>query len=120
MNRNEYLNSINDVEINIDVKEKMEKVFGNVPEEILKILTKSPSVELFDDNESRTLALIEILNAEQDYGVPFQSNKLIPIVDKGNNDFIVYDGNTSKWAIYNIIDAVVFAQKETFEEIFLS
>lgn len=120
MSRKEYLDSLKEVTIGADIREKIAKVYGSVPEIILKILTKSPSPELFYENESRTLSVREVLNMEEDNGVPFKSKGIIPIADKGDNDFIVYDGQAKIWAMYNIADELLFDQKESFEDLFLA
>ena len=36
----------------------------------------------------------------------------------GDNDFIIYQLNSKKWACMNIIDGAIFAEKETLEELF--
>jgi len=120
MKRNEFLDSLCEANITNEIKIKIDNVYGEVPDIILKILSSFPKVELFDENESRTLSLLEILNAEDDYGVPFQSRKFVPIVELRDNDLIVYDGNEKKWALYNVADESVFNRRETFEELFLS
>ncbi len=119
MNRKEFLDSLNDVSISADVKGKMSIVYSDVPEIILKILTKYPAPELFDENESRTLSLNEALHAEEDNGVPFKSRNIIPIADLGDNDYIVYAGSQRMWCMYNILDETMFNEEETFEKLFL-
>ena len=120
MNRNEFIESLKKMVIKNDVKEKIVSVYNMcIPDVILKILSSYPLPELFDENESRTLSLCEVLNCEEDNGIPFKSKKIIPIVDTGNNDFIVYDASNDVWCMYNILDETAFNEGKSFEELFL-
>ena len=121
MTRQEFIDSLNEIEIKEEVVEIITEVYQmELPVILLKILSKYPIPELFDENESRTLSIDEIINAEEDNEVPFKSNLLFPIVDKGNNDYIVFDGRTNLWCIYNIIDELLFDETTSFEELFLN
>lgn len=120
MNRKEFLDSLKSVSISPDVKEKVTGIYNGVPNIILEILTKYPSPELFDENESRTLSLNEVIHAEEDNGVPFGSKNIIPIADFGDNDYIVYNSDQKKWCMYNILDETIFNEEDTFEKLFLS
>lgn len=120
MNRQEFVESIKNADVDKEIKDRIVSVYGkDVPELILKLFSKYPRPELFDENESRTLSLNEVLNAEEDNGVPFKSKKIIPVSDKGDNDYIVYDGNKKEWAIYNIVDETIFNENDSFEKLFL-
>lgn len=114
----EFLTDIKKAEIDEKTKKSMLEVYGEyVPEDILAILSYSSKPELFDENESRTLSLREVLQAEKIFKIPFASIKYIPIVDKGNNDFIIYDGEKKKWAMYNILEESVFDESDTIDEL---
>lgn len=119
MNRREFIESLKDVSVSADVRDKLSEMYKEIPDIILKVLTKYPAPELFDENESRTLSLNEVLHAEEDNGVPFKSRNIIPIADFGDNDFIVYDNNQKKWCMYNILDETIFNEEESFEKLFL-
>lgn len=120
MNRKDFLNSIEDAFVNNETKEKLFLVYGkSIPNLILKILSLYPSSELFDENESRTLSFNEVLHAEEDNSIPFKSNGIVPIVDCGNNDFIVYDSKKNNWCMYNILDEIMFNETSKFEDLFL-
>ena len=121
MNRTEFIESIKDVKIKEEILDQVKEVYGeDVPELILQILSVYDKPELFDENESRTLSLREVLNAEEDNGIPFKSKKIIPIADRGDNDYIVYNVQAKTWAMYNIVDETLFDSKESFEELFLA
>ena len=120
MTRKEFLESLYSIEVNSNLEKKLlSKYKMDIPEIILKTLSKYPVPELFDENESRTISVEEVMNAEEDNGVPFASVFIIPIVELGDNDFIVFDGNNHNWCIYNILDEITFDKTDTFEELFL-
>lgn len=119
MNRKEFVDSLKEVSVSADVKSRVSEVYNDVPEIVLKILTKYPSPELFDENESRTLSINEVLHAEEDNGVLFKSKQIVPIADMGDNDFIVYDGTAAIWCMYNILDETIFNESKDFESLFL-
>ena len=119
MNRKEFYDSLKKVVISDDVNKTISSVYKNVPAIILKILSKYPSPELFDENESRTLSLNEVIHAEENNGVPFRSKALIPIADFGDNDYIVYNSDQKKWYMYNILDETLYNKADSFEKLFL-
>lgn len=121
MTREEFISELKNIEPNQETAQRLNYVYQMVvPTEIVKILSFYDSPEFFDENESRTLYLKEVINAEEENDVPFKSAKLVPIVDLGDNDFIVYDGNKKIWCVYNIIDEILFSEGQSFEEVFLS
>lgn len=120
MNRKDYLDKVNQIHIDKGVEKKIISAYGNhVPEFIIKAYSYSQAPELFDENESRTLSLNEIVNAEKDFCVSFNSVGIIPFIEVGCDDYIVYDINMEKWCLYNIIDEVLFDRTECFSELFL-
>lgn len=48
--------------------------------------------------------------------IAFKDKGIIPLVDCGENDFIVYHFKAKIWSKFNIIDETVF-QKKRFEEL---
>ncbi len=120
MYRKEFYDKVKAAAENKAVKEKLEAVYGEiVPDEIVSILSLFSKPELFDENESRTLSVNEVMHAEEDLQVPFKTNYLVPIVDIGNNDYIVYNGEKRVWCIYNILDEILYDESKSFEELFL-
>lgn len=120
MNRKEFLDSLKGISVKKEIEDKLFSVYGkSIPETVLKILSLYPSPELFDENESRTLSLNEVLNAEEDNGVAFKSRGIIPIADCGDNDFIVWDSRKNAWCMYNILDETLFSITEDFDDLFL-
>lgn len=120
MSRVEFLKSLEFTKVNIEILKQITNVYGSdVPLEIIKIFSSNTSPELFDENESRTLSLAEVLNAEENNHVPFKSKHIIPIIDCGSNDFIVFDIINRKWFVYNILDETMFGESDSFEKLFL-
>ena len=114
----DFLADIKKVKVDENIKNSMFEVYGEyVPEEILAILSYTSKPELFDDNESRTLSLREILQAEKLFKIPFASAKYVPIIDKGNNDFIIYNGEKKKWSMYNILEESVFDESDIIDNL---
>lgn len=120
MNRIEFLNSLTSVLINNEQKKQLSAVYNfEIPEIILKILSKYPLPVLFDEKRTRTLSFNEVIHAEEDNGVSFASKNLIPVVDAGDNDYIVYNKASTNWCMYNIVDETIFNETDSFENLFL-
>ncbi len=119
MTRKEFIESLKSAQISSDVSLKVLNVYSNAPDIILKILSLFQAPELFDENESRTLSINEVLHAEEINDVPFRSKDLIPIVDLGNNDYIVYNTAQGSWYLYNTVDEILFDKEPSFENLFL-
>ena len=65
----------------------------------------------------RFLSLDEIEYAEDDLHVDFKKRNIIPLVDCGDNDFIVYDYCNEKWMMFNIVEKVAFKKKPNFDDL---
>lgn len=120
MNRKDFLKRVQVGSGENKTKEKLENTYGKVvPEEIVNILSVFPEPVLFDENESRTLSVNEVVHAEEDLKVPFKTNGIVPIAELGSNDYIVYSAEKKLWYIYNILDEVLFDESNSFEKLFL-
>jgi hypothetical protein len=117
MTKKEYLENIFNAAINDSKVDKIESVYGkNLPSLLKKIISNCEEVVFFDDNV-RVLSYMEIIDAESDLHVQFSAKGLIPIVDCGENDFIVYHINDKIWSKFNIVDETVFKKKENLEDL---
>ena len=117
MTGKEYLNVLEDAKINKTVSKKIASVYAyDLPEIIYKIATygKEP---VFLDNGNRILSYDEIIDAEKDLHIAFKEKRMIPLVDCGENDFIVYHFIDKIWSKFNIIDETVFKKKNSFEDL---
>lgn len=68
-------------------------------------------------NGYRFLSLDEIEYAEDDLHVDFKKRHIIPLVDCGDNDFIVFDYCSEKWMLFNIVEKVAFKRKQNLDDI---
>lgn len=112
----EYLQEINHYSIDNVAVEKIEAIYGSVPDQVKKVVSYSQEC-VFLDNEIRILSLSEMLEADIDLHQSFVAAKMIPIADCGENTFIVYVGKERVWAKYNIIDECMFKQKKSLSEL---
>lgn len=119
MTKKEYIESLAGMEID-DVKaKKIEKIYGaTLPDSVKKIISSVDNTIFFDD-DYRMLSLSEIEDAEKDLHVEFRKKSIIPLVDCGENDFIVYHFNDKFWSKFNIIDETVFKKRNTIEELLM-
>ena len=119
MNKTEYLDMLSDTVVDKVKVDKVQSVFGReVSETVQKIVSCSEDTVFFDDGY-RTLSINEIINADEQLHAQFTENGLVPLIDCGDNDFIVYNAKDNNWSKYNIVDDVVFKIRETFEELFI-
>jgi hypothetical protein len=83
------------------------KAYGasELPSELLN----NPNPEYGDGTHfQRRLGHKDILSAEKDMNVPFSKLGLLPVFDKGDNNFVVYDFRNKKWKMFNIADGTQF------------
>lgn len=66
---------------------------------------------LEDKYFAKILSLQEILDAGEDMNVDFVGQKIIPLIDTGDNDYICYRINTRDWCRYNIVDELAYDPK---------
>lgn len=117
MKKNEYLNSLEFVAIDAKKIEKIQRTYSvDLPEVIRKMITVANKPLFFDDG-TRMLSFEEIVDAEKDLHVAFKEKGIIPLVDCGENDFIVYHFRDRIWSKFNIVDETVFKKKNKLEEL---
>lgn len=117
MNKIEYLERVQDCEIDVKKVEKIQEVYKTeLPDDLKRIISTSEET-IFLDEEGRILSFSEIVDAETDLHVDFKNKGIIPIVDCGENDFIVYHFNDDFWSRFNIIDETVFKKKDSLVEV---
>lgn len=117
MTGKEYLNSLACVKTDKKKSDKMAALYANnLPEIILKIVANTDETVFLDDG-SRVLSYDEIVDAENNLHVSFKDKEIIPLIDCGENDFIVYHFMGKIWSKFNIIDETVFKKKNSLEEL---
>ncbi len=102
-----------------DVISKINGCYGcEIPDTVAKIVSFTTEGLFFEtDSIIKLLSLSEILEASSDLHVDFLEYKCIPLFDTGENDFIVYQFNQSKWAKMNIVDKTIFKQRDNLFEL---
>lgn len=117
MTGKEFLNNL------VNVKTDEEKIRGvvsafsaDLPDVITKLISNAGEPVFLDDG-SRILSYDEIVDAENDLHVAFKEIGILPLVDCGENDFIVYHFIDKSWSKFNIVDETVFKKGSTFEEL---
>ena len=117
MTRKEYIVAISKCDIDSDIISQIESVYGcSLPVAIKRMLSCSGESVFFDDGY-RTLSVAEILDAEKDLHVDFGALRMIPVIDCGENDFIVYHTAEGNWSKFNIIEECVFKKRATLGEL---
>ncbi len=112
----EYLEQLSAFEINRKKVSKIEKAYtAELPELVQKMISNCEKPVFL--GEYRVLSFAEIFDAEDDLGIAFADKGIIPLVDCGDNDFIVYNFQTAKWSLFNIVDECAFKVKATIQEL---
>ena len=117
MDKKEYLEWIKRVKIDWEKVEKINGLYGVEMPMIIKQIISESGKSIFFDDGVRILSFEEIVAAEKDLHIEFKAKGMIPIVDCGENDFIVYHFNDNIWSKFNIVDESVFKKKKSIEEL---
>ena len=107
MTVSEYISALTNVKISDADGHDLKKKYGrDIPKIILQIASY--------DEKAVFLSYKEILNFKKDMKLDGSSSNMVPIADKGENDFVVYDMKSKKWMIFNVNDSTVFRKAGTF------
>lgn len=112
----EYLSQLSAFKVDEKKVTKIEKIYGKTLPDTVKKMVSNNDKSLFI-GDYRILSFSEIKDAEDDLEVNFSDIGIIPLVDCGDNDFIVYNFKTEKWSLFNIIDSCSFKVKSKLEEL---
>ena len=117
MTKTEYVKSLSGLKLDESLVAKVENVYGgSFPEMVKKVITSAEDTIFFDD-DYRVLSVSEMLDAEKDLHVDFKSKGVLPLVDCGDTDFIVYHFNDDIWSKFNIVDETIFKRKVSIDEL---
>jgi hypothetical protein len=116
MTNKEYLEGMDELQIDNEKVSKIESLYGSkVPEVVKKIISNNDETIFLE--ECRVLSLVEIADAETDLHVDFKGKQILPLFDCMDNDFIVYHYGTGKWSLFNIVDECVFKMRDSLAEL---
>ncbi len=117
MTKGEYIKTLASVKVDAEIVAKIENVYGATLPDVVKKIVSNAAETIFFDDDYRILSLGEIEDAENDLHVDFKAKGIIPLVDCGENDFIVYHFNDDIWSKFNIIDETVFKKQGSLDEL---
>ncbi|MCF2556005.1 hypothetical protein JQM64_00370 [Fournierella massiliensis] len=117
MMHEEFFKLLENTSVNDETVASVESAYKlTLPDTLKKVLSVSTE-DVFVD-EKRLLSLSEILSADIEYGTAFIAQKLIPVFDSMDNDFIVFDLQENTWTMFNIVDLCQFAKRELLADYF--
>ena len=91
-------------------------IYGDLPDVLKKILSYNDN-DRFIENW-RIVSKSEVLNPREVLQVDFKKEKLIPVIDMMDNDYLCYDLGEKAWTLFNIVDNVKFdPRKDIYEYI---
>lgn len=115
MTKKEFISQVNNANIVEKNVIKIETVYKvKLPVIIKKLVSVSEKTEFIED--WRLMANSEIVSANEELHVDFVGKGMLPLIDCGDNNFIVYHFNTDEWSKFNIIDECIFKKKTRIEE----
>ena len=117
MKGKQYLLEVIGIAENVDRIKVLENLYQTTFPEIVKNIISAANEACFLDDGSRVMSYEEMVNAEKDLHVAFSELGIFPIIDCGENDFIVYHINTKTWSKFNINDEISFKSRENLEEL---
>lgn len=117
MTSKQYVLGIISTKENKDKIEKLETLYKtSFPDVIKKIISAADEPQFFDD-DSRMMSFDEMIDAENDLHIEFSKLGIFPIIDCGENDFIVYHTKSKSWSKFNINEEITYDTKNTLEEL---
>lgn len=111
-----YMKKVSATQIDSELVTKIAKAYNaKLPELVGKLVTISGAGEFVA--RYRFLSYSEIYYAEDDLGISLRKKKIVPIVDCGDNDFIVYNAADAVWQMYNIVDEIGFSKTKDLADL---
>lgn len=117
MTKKEYLDNVKTSHIDSERIKVIENLYHAVIDGIIaNAISYSGTIDFFDE-ERRALSFDEIKNADSIFGATFVGNRLVPVIDAYDNDFIVYSIDEGKWGKVNLSDMIMFKKRDTLDEV---
>lgn len=117
MTKKEYLDRLSNMKVDDSKINKINKIYQAELTEIIKKIISNNKEPVFFDDDWRVLSFDEIIDAQHDLHIDFKERGIIPLIDCGENDFIVYHFRDKIWSKFNIVDEIVFKKKKSLEEL---
>lgn len=118
MNLKDTLSRLAVLPIDNSFVSKVEALYKtSIPDIVKSVLSISKETTFYDDfSLLRVLSNDEILNASSDMAVDFLGKHILPVIDVGDNDYIVYDLEEKCWYKFNIVDEIKFSKAISLSE----
>lgn len=110
MNKTDMKGIIDNIKIDKTLISQIEKKYGDVPNEVKKILSYKENRRFIGD--WRVVSKQEILVSVEEIHVDFVAENIIPVFDTMDNDFICYDLKKKNWTLFNIVDRIKFSPQK--------
>lgn len=106
----EFVQQLPSVSLRNDKITTIENIYSqNFPDIIKQIISCAGDGGFFDDeNFCRQLSFDDIIHAQKDLNVNFVAYEIIPLFDKMDNDYVVFNFKKGEWAMFNIVDESFF------------
>ena len=117
MELREFFNRIKECDIDAIRVEQIEEIYKGALPNLAKGIVSTADESLFIENRYRVMSFKEIKYAEEEMHVTFAKERISPVVDCMDNDFIVYDISGEGWIMYNIVDQLKFGELTDLEQL---
>jgi bacterioferritin (cytochrome b1) len=120
MHIKELFRQLEKIPINEKGVASIEEKYGyQLSVEAKKIVSYSEGGSFFEDDDLiRILAIDEIINANEELNVDFVQQKLLPLIDTGDNNFIVFNFENNRWCKFNIVDETRYRESTSLFDYF--
>lgn len=117
MTTTDFLASLNATAIDAAVVDRVETTYSaTLPEQLKQIVSVAKGGHFFDGPRfCRLLSLEEIVSAEQELHVAFKAKGLLPLLDTGDNNFVVFNFRSNSWSKFNIVDETLYGSKPNLD-----
>ena len=119
MTKQEFSDAIQTIATNTSLVGAVERKYNvSLPENVGKVLSILPHGGFLDGNDlCRVMSSSEIVSANENLHTDFVSMKLLPMLDLGDNVFVVFDFNRQEFGRFSLNDELVYKRSATINEI---
>lgn len=119
MTKSEFIAAANKAASNTSLMEVLNRKYSvSFPESIGKILSVLPHGGFLEgEGLCRVMSSSEIVSANETLHLDFVGKKLLPILDLGDNIFVVFDISRKDYGRFSLNDELVYWRSENLNEI---